>query len=479
VPNPLAVRIENFRSIERADLDLTPGLNILIGPNGSGKTNLVAGLKFLREILLQGVGLALAKSGGSVRNYRRGETSIAFSVQQPFGSRVFRRKRVPFTVTWNLEVSQTAPDQLASITREELSIIAVTSDGDIEIFAIRIDRTNAEKPKASYELVSQRELGNDLFSAFTRFAKQSKNEMYHRVESGIQHLLRVSREQADRSIIPQLSLFDEQLSELYTSVTDLNEYNIQPDIARQSTDQLPFAEIAPNGAGLSEVIHALRNRQVHRILNSRDYEYVSPRFYYRREDHFLPYGTGSRYSRRMRLLQAQGSRGLDAILNRINTELSAGVRSVDGVTTDIDPSNGRRFVVFKSGDHEFSPQEVSDGTIKWLSILTSIFVPFSSTYVLEEPENFLHPWMQQQLIRIMREQSVQASTIFLITTHSATVLNAAMPDEIIVVSRPDDGTVTSRLRDREHIQKLLETTEFGLGDLWVSGAIGGVPGGED
>ncbi len=41
------VSIENVRCIERAELDLHPGQNLIWGPNGSGKSSLLEGLFLL------------------------------------------------------------------------------------------------------------------------------------------------------------------------------------------------------------------------------------------------------------------------------------------------------------------------------------------------------------------------------------------------------------------------------------------------
>ncbi len=250
---------------------------------------------------------------------------------------------------------------------------------------------------------------------------------------------------------------------------NLNEYNILPDAARQATDQLPFAAITPTGAGVSEVVHALKNKHYHRLGSSRTYE--SGRF--ARIDYsprVVPPYAGFRRFR---------PRDVDTILDRINSELSLAVKSITGISTDIDPTNGKRFVVFESGSQKFYPEEISDGTIKWLSILISVFVPHSTIYLLEEPENFLHPWMQQQLIRLMREQDDHESVIYVLTTHSATVLNAARVEEITAVLSGDEGTKTERLEEREMIADTLEKSDFGLGDLWVSGILGAVPSGEE
>jgi predicted ATPase len=134
--------------------------------------------------------------------------------------------------------------------------------------------------------------------------------------------------------------------------------------------------------------------------------------------------------------------------------------------------------VFKTADGvKFYPDEVSDGTLKWVCLLTSIYVPFSAIYMLEEPENYLHPWMQQKLLQIMRSQS---DTVYLLTSHSATLLNSATPDEITVVkSIGQVGTVATPIKDKFEVDTILGDTNFGVGDLWVSGAIGGVPTPDD
>jgi predicted ATPase len=108
----------------------------------------------------------------------------------------------------------------------------------------------------------------------------------------------------------------------------------------------------------------------------------------------------------------------------------------------------------------------------------SLFVPFSRVYLIEEPENFLHPWMQQRLIEIMREQAKQNKTIFLLSSHSATILNAALPEELQIVRQSEEGTTLSAMTNINDIHNVLSKSDFHLGDLWVSGAIGGVPADE-
>ncbi len=45
--------IENFKSIKRLELRLKPGINLLVGPNASGKTNILEALHFLYKALVE------------------------------------------------------------------------------------------------------------------------------------------------------------------------------------------------------------------------------------------------------------------------------------------------------------------------------------------------------------------------------------------------------------------------------------------
>jgi DNA replication and repair protein RecF len=42
--------VADFRSWERAELDLEPGVTVLVGPNGVGKTNLVEAVGYLSTL---------------------------------------------------------------------------------------------------------------------------------------------------------------------------------------------------------------------------------------------------------------------------------------------------------------------------------------------------------------------------------------------------------------------------------------------
>jgi predicted ATPase len=44
---------------------------------------------------------------------------------------------------------------------------------------------------------------------------------------------------------------------------------------------------------------------------------------------------------------------------------------------------------------------VSNGTAKWFTLITAILTT-PSVFAIEEPENFLHPLMQKEIVNIVR-----------------------------------------------------------------------------
>lgn len=57
------LRLRNFRSFKDVDIELRP-LNIVVGANASGKTNLVQAFRFLRDLAQHGLENAVSLQGG-------------------------------------------------------------------------------------------------------------------------------------------------------------------------------------------------------------------------------------------------------------------------------------------------------------------------------------------------------------------------------------------------------------------------------
>jgi len=470
----LNIEIENFKSVKSASLHLREGLNVLVGPNGSGKTCLLSALKFLRDILQTGAAEALARSGGAKRVYHRGQSRMKFAVSQDYGVRTFRQRKHRFTLHWEVEISQRGPEKIATIISEKVTIDAQTAGRRSPVLVVSVDRRQDAKPKSRVWLRDRDELGKDVFC---RWQGQSyagrKSQIWNELLPRVRRLVRGAKKTRDVPVLRMMAGLDFMLQSLCQKFISLDEYSILPDVARMPSEQLQVARMRPNGGAVSEVIHALQNKHFHKV-EGLGYPRGRTGSYYDSWEYWGPFG-GIWYEYPHVVHKRRYPREVERILENINRELAAGVRSIDSVIVEVEETTGKRGLVFCSGKDKFYPEEVSDGTMKWLCILVSIFVGHSSVYLLEEPENFVHPWMQQRMIGIMREDAKRSGTIFVVTSHSATILNGAMPEEVSIVTHSGKGTQLNEIVDIGEIEKILADSDFGLGDLWVSGAIGGTP----
>jgi hypothetical protein len=118
---------------------------------------------------------------------------------------------------------------------------------------------------------------------------------------------------------------------------------------------------------------------------------------------------------------------------------------------------------------------VSDGVMHALALLVTLETV--GPLAIEEPENALHPWALRKIIE--RSQGRLDGGILLVTTHSPTVVDAiADPAALFIVENTvrDGTTVVSAEKREEALRSILSESGQRLGDVWLSGALGGVPG---
>ena len=114
---------------------------------------------------------------------------------------------------------------------------------------------------------------------------------------------------------------------------------------------------------------------------------------------------------------------------------------------------------------------LSDGTIRWLALLTILLDPDPPPLVcIEEPELGLHPDMIHELAKLLIDASSRMQLI--ITTHSDRLVEefTEMP-EAVVVCEKENGASSFRRLDPAKLEAWLK--DYSLGELWTKGTIGG------
>ena len=128
--------------------------------------------------------------------------------------------------------------------------------------------------------------------------------------------------------------------------------------------------------------------------------------------------------------------------------------------------------------------EVSDGTVLLLAFLT---LPYMSPPVqvvgIEEPEHALHPFLVSEVVSMLRRlakgtlaaQPVQV----VLATHSPYLLDCCEPEEVRFLKRDlVDGSTIVEQAPTGTAEWKAACAEYrnSLGEMWLSGGLGGVPG---
>src|SRR5712691_10632139 len=75
------LRVKNYLSLHDVDVTFRPRNNVLVGPNMSGKSNLIDCFKFLTHMVQLGVVKALLERGGFSEVVWKGSDENQFSLQ--------------------------------------------------------------------------------------------------------------------------------------------------------------------------------------------------------------------------------------------------------------------------------------------------------------------------------------------------------------------------------------------------------------
>jgi predicted ATPase len=232
---------------------------------------------------------------------------------------------------------------------------------------------------------------------------------------------------------------------LWSDFTGAQSYNISPATVRLPEDIASEPKISQNGSGLAATLFALENARV------RD----------ERQPHFF---------RERRFKESKSTLGKIISYSRIVDE---SIRAIEVNADTIEAKLQISLTVDYDGTELSLPFSlVSDETAKWFTLVTAI-VTSVSIFVIEEPENFPHPLMQKEIVRIIRDTftSEEGGLAAIIATHSETILNSMDPQEIILVRMEQGKTFATRPANSGDIRSEIELTGFGAGYYYVAGTI--------
>ncbi len=442
------IYVNGYRSLEDIKLPVRPGLNILVGPNGGGKTNILSFFEFLSKLPDTPIDEAVSSQGGVGRVFTRLPDNLY-------------KTRMDCSIRGSIKFSMRGGQMKLLWYTWKFSVVASDSYDEIQYGeqTLYIDLQKEHKDPEQSDLIiktKQDEQGTRL-------------EVRTMVISRLQHLFRgfhfltvgtyISYNQAVRlltgyarntdfatesligSFPPQMTVFRKIMADIGGGEI----FNFVPEICKQPEDSARPPVMDKTGAGLASTLYRLERPP-----------------------------TLANPLRRMTRIRVEQQK-----LKKIGSYIQLISPSISRIFTQKNPIDNTISVFIniseENGDVSFPLAQCSDGTVKWIALLTKV-ITANAGFSIEEPENFLHPTVQKEFLNVVRTESTNNAyaPYTLMTTHSESLLNEAIPSEVILVWMKDGHTVAQRVSNADQLVKEINRTGFGLGYYYTSGALEGV-----
>jgi predicted ATPase len=413
---PLArITAHNFKSFAELDLELS-AFTLLIGPNGAGKSNVLALLRFVRDISRFGLENAISLQGG-VQYLRNVELAGA----------------QPLVVSLVVRHPETSERSLPFLPEPPTdTLIGVAARETRYTFTLEFPRAR-RRYKIADEHLAQSWLLEDFTGrasepladnvAFRWHRSGGKDSFELDLPSSLSHLeehllarrLWLATDDArGKLLLESPTLF---LPEWVPLVTDTGFYDIDPRLAKRAIPFTGKAELEEDGSNLPIVVSNL-------------------------------------------LRDASNRRQLADLLSDL-------LPFVDGVSVQklADTSLLFRLRERYWPDVYMPASLLSDGTLHLTALLVALFFEEKRTVMIEEPERSIHPALIARVMGLLMDAS-RTRQIIASSQHPEVIRHAPVND-IVLVRRDSQGF--SRLErpiDRPKIRTFLQR-EIGLDELYL------------
>ncbi|VAW65549.1 hypothetical protein MNBD_GAMMA11-2846 [hydrothermal vent metagenome] len=148
------------------------------------------------------------------------------------------------------------------------------------------------------------------------------------------------------------------------------------------------------------------------------------------------------------------------------------IDEIDAISEEMDENTKlgeKKFIFIKREEQFLTPDELSTGNLVLLSLVTALFslLRTSGIILLEEPETYIHPKAQIDLIRLLRDISEVKTVIF--STHSTVILNSMSYKEVTLMMQSGDGRYTSKaVKEIQEASDAISRGYLSFGDLLQS-----------
>ncbi len=370
-------------------------LNVFIGPNASGKSNLISALSLL--------------------------AAAPRDIQAPIGAgggvNAWLWKGAPSPITATIDAIIGIPQQpTENLVRYYMSFTESGGRFSVVDEVVGDPRTETDIMGQPYILYHYNSLGGPAIEVVTPEQGNYHIQLHWDDVKPDQSILSQRR---DRQTYPELTY----LAELFDGMRIYREWNFAPNAPSRLPQRTDLYQqfLFPDASNLGVLLSGLLNQAPvkARILD--------------------------------------GMRGFYPSFSDINIQILGGTAQI--------------FFHEEGLQHPIPAARLSDGSLRYLCLLAVLCHPEPPPVIcIEEPEIGLHPDIIPEVAKLLVEASSR-SQIF-VTTHSDILVDALTdtPEAVVVCEKYEGATKLRRL-DAEKLKDWLD--EYRLGEIWVSGQIGG------
>jgi predicted ATPase len=431
------LRIQNFKSLRDVTLDLQR-VNLLIGPNNCGKTNVLKALKFFSEFL----------SGKSIS-----KKQMLTLPYQPVAN-----KEQPLLLTLQTTYSNNYWGSLQigpQITSENYPYYTIVAGADNDkkgykgnLFNIK----NLEKYFTDFEAAYfGREQGSieipDNYK-LDRLPSQYGGFYFKKVDE--------TRTYSNNVLVPvnidsNYNYYDSYAKRAFTAIEKISIYRPDPTKLLGPYPVVNEESVVEDASNLVAFLQVMRNKH-HKV-----YERIE-------ED-------------------------LHRFVPEFKT-ISFDIVEVDknhSIRLQYPDKSFAKIGLLDNQERTFWSEDLSEGILYFLSLLAIIHQPNPpKLLLLEEPEKGIHPRRIREVLDLIFELAEEKDIQVIMTTHSPLVVDrfSDMPESVFILEKPENETIVKNLqRDiiepmnkkfREAGEEPIPYTEA-LGEHWAMGFLGGVP----
>ena len=128
--------------------------------------------------------------------------------------------------------------------------------------------------------------------------------------------------------------------------------------------------------------------------------------------------------------------------------------------------NGRILLKVNDGNTYLSPSSIPDGFYKLLAILAAIELR-PKFLLIDEVETSLHAEIVEYVIAELSTCDLRV----IVTSHSPLLIDAVKLEDIVILERTESGTVGKKIKDPERMRQELHEKKITLSESWIYGSL--------